>query len=96
MVLATSYAPYLSHLHCRNSPVVGFPAVVVKMLYDTTFDSDGAAAALIYGVKNGGIGLAKKYKQREASALSPQRFYFSRSHTEGHFLNGAARLPSRQ
>ena len=43
--------------------------VIVKMLYDTAFDSDGAAAALIYGVKNGGIGLAKNINNEK-----PRRF----------------------
>ena len=33
--------------------------VIVKMVYDTTFDNESAVRTFIYGIKDGGIGLAK-------------------------------------
>lgn len=43
--------------------------IVVKTLYDTMFDNEKANRTLIYGVKEGGIGLAKNISNHK-----PQRF----------------------
>ena len=43
--------------------------IIVKMVYDTMFDNERALRTLIYGVKEGGIGLAKNVSNRK-----PQRF----------------------
>lgn len=43
--------------------------VIVKMVYDTAFDNESAVRTLIYGIKDGGIGLAKSINNEK-----PQRF----------------------
>ena len=43
--------------------------IVIKMIYDTAFDNEKAKRTLIYGVKEGGVGLAKNI-----STQKPQLF----------------------
>lgn len=46
--------------------------LVVKLLYDAFFRTDGAVNVLIYGVKDGGVGLAKQIRNEK-----PTRFNLS-------------------
>ena len=63
--------------------------VLVKSLYDVAFSSDKGMRALIYGVKDGGIGLAKNLRNEKPSRFQVKGFLANEPGYEGRILLGA-------
>ena len=63
--------------------------VLVKSLYDVAFSSDKGMRALIYGVKDGGIGLAKNLRNEKPSRFQVKGFLASEPGYSGRILLGS-------
>ena len=68
--------------------------VLVKYLYDSTFHQKHAAHVFIYGVKAGGVGLAKSICNRDASPYLLKGFISDMSDMSGHYLMGVRVYPN--
>ena len=62
--------------------------VIVKTLYDVVFSSDKGTRTLIYGVKNGGIGLAKNIRNDKNSKFQLKGFISHEPNFSGRILMG--------
>lgn len=62
--------------------------VLVKTLYDVSFSSDKGMRTLIYGVQDGGIGLAKNIRNVKPSRFQLKGFISHSGHYEGRILMG--------
>ncbi len=62
--------------------------VLVKTLYDVVFSSDKGIRTLIYGVKNGGVGLAKNIRNDKNSKFQLKGFISPDSTFSGKILMG--------
>lgn len=62
--------------------------VLVKYLYDSTFHQKHAEHVFIYGIKEGGVGLAKSICNRDASPYLLKGFISDTSEMVGHYLMG--------
>ena len=63
--------------------------VLVKSLYDVAFSSDKGMRALVYGVKDGGIGLAKNLRNEKPSRFQVKGFLANEPGYSGRILLGA-------
>ena len=68
--------------------------VLVKYLYDSTFHQKHAAPVFIYGVKAGGVGLAKSIRNRDASPYLLKGFISDMTDMSGHYLMGVRVYPN--
>ena len=68
--------------------------VLVKYLYDSTFHQKHAAPVFIYGVKAGGVGLAKSIRNRDASPCLLKGFISDMTDMSGHYLMGVRVYPN--
>ena len=68
--------------------------VLVKYLYDTTFHQKHVKPVFIYGVKAGGVGLAKSICNRDASPYLLKGFISDMSDMSGHYLMGVRVYPN--
>ena len=62
--------------------------VLIKMLYDLSFTSKGVMNAFIYGVKEGGIGIAKTIRNEKPVKFNLRGFISPDSSFQGHQLMG--------
>lgn len=62
--------------------------VIVKVLYDVTFVSQRAKRVLIYGVKDGGVGLAKNVRNQKPAKYLLKGFIAHEKHYKHHMLMG--------
>ena len=62
--------------------------IVVKYLYDTTYNGRNAVPVFIYGIKDGGISLAKSIRNEHPSKYVVKGFISSDSGEVGKFLLG--------
>ena len=62
--------------------------ILVKVLYDISFISEKATRVLIYGVKDGGVGLAKNIRSQKPSKYSLKGFIAHERHYKHHVLMG--------
>lgn len=68
--------------------------VMVKYFYDLTFRRRRTQALFIYGVKEGGIGLAKSIRNQESSAYSLEGFVSDFAEIQGRYLMGVRVYPN--
>ena len=64
--------------------------VLIKILYDLSFTGKGTINVLIYGVKAGGIGLAKSIRNEKPVKFRLRGFISHDPNLEGHQLMGVA------
>lgn len=62
--------------------------IVVKSLYDVLFNTGGGMRTLIYGVKDGGIGLAKSIRSSKPNKFTLKGFIAHDSTFKGRILRG--------
>lgn len=62
--------------------------IFVKFLYDSTYSEAGAIPVFIYGIKAGGIALAKSIRNEYPSRYVVKGFVTDDNKEEGHFLLG--------
>ena len=62
--------------------------VIVKMLYDVMFASHGAKRVFIYGVKKGGVGLAKGIRTQKPTQFLLKGFISHDKNLKSHHLMG--------
>ena len=62
--------------------------VLIKMLYDLSFTSKGVMNAFVYGVKEGGIGIAKTIRNEKPVKFNLRGFISPDSSFQGHQLMG--------
>ena len=62
--------------------------ILVKVLYDISFISEKATRVLIYGVKDGGVGLAKNIRSQKPTKYSLKGFIAHERHYKHHVLMG--------
>ena len=62
--------------------------VLIKMLYDLSYTSKGVMNAFIYGVKDGGVGLAKFIRNDKPARFRLRGFISPDASFEGHQLMG--------
>ena len=62
--------------------------VLIKMLYDISFTSKGVMNAFIYGVKEGGIGIAKTIRNEKPVKFNLRGFISPDNSFQGHQLMG--------
>jgi len=62
--------------------------ILIKTLYDIVFTNDNAVNTLIYGTKNGGIGLAKSIRSEKPVRFRLKGFISTNSSMVGRFLMG--------
>lgn len=68
--------------------------VLVKYLYDSTFHLKQAKPVFIYGVKEGGVGLAKSIRNQDASQYILAGFVSDVSDMQGRYLMGVHVYPN--
>lgn len=68
--------------------------VLVKFLYDSTYRQKRAKRVFIYGVKAGGVGLAKSIKNQESSSFVLTGFVSDHSDMPGRYLMGVKVYPN--
>ena len=68
--------------------------VLVKFLYDSTYRQKRAKRVFIYGVKAGGVGLAKSIKNQESSSFFLTGFVSDHSDMPGRYLMGVKVYPN--
>lgn len=68
--------------------------VLVKFLYDSAFHQKQAKRAFIYGVKAGGVGLAKSIRNQDASAFILTGFVSDESDMTSRYLMGVRVYPN--
>ena len=62
--------------------------VLIKSVYDISFANDGASKTLIYGVRDGGIGLAKSIRNEKPSRYLLKGFISHNPQYKSHLLLG--------
>ena len=62
--------------------------IIVKMLYDVMFASHGAKRVFIYGVKKGGVGLAKGIRTQKPTQFLLKGFISHDKNLKSHHLMG--------
>ena len=62
--------------------------VFIKSVYDISFANDGASKTLIYGVRDGGIGLAKSIRNEKPSRYLLKGFISHNPQYKSHLLMG--------
>lgn len=62
--------------------------VLVKSLYDVAFSADKGIRTFVYGVKEGGVGLAKNIRNEKPSHFQLKGFISPEPHYEGRILLG--------
>jgi len=62
--------------------------VLVKTLYDVSFSSDKGKRTLIYGVRDGGVGLAKNIRNEKPARFQLNGFVTHESDYQNHILMG--------
>ena len=62
--------------------------VLIKMLYDLSFTSKGVMNAFVYGVKEGGIGIAKTIRNEKPVKFNLRGFISPDNSFQGHQLMG--------
>ena len=62
--------------------------VLIKELYELSSISKGVANALVYGVKEGGVGLAKSVRNEKPSNFHIRGFISHNGDLNGHLLMG--------
>ena len=62
--------------------------VLIKMLYDLSFTNQGVMNALVYGVKEGGIGIAKTIRNEKPVKFNLRGFISHDNSFQGHQLMG--------
>ena len=67
--------------------------VVVKQVYDSVFDNEKAERTFIYGVKDGGIGLAKNAQNEKPQRFRIQGFISHELSFKNHYLMGKKIYP---
>jgi FlaA1/EpsC-like NDP-sugar epimerase len=67
--------------------------VLVKSVYDVTFNNDGALRTMIYGVKDGGVGLAKNINNEKPARFVLKGFISHDPHYTSGFLLGQKVYP---
>ena len=68
--------------------------VLVKFLYDSTYRQKRAKRVFIYGVKAGGVGLAKSIKNQESPSFVLTGFVSDHSDMPGRYLMGVKVYPN--
>ena len=68
--------------------------VLVKFLYDSTYRQKRSKRVFIYGVKAGGVGLAKSIKNQESSSFVLTGFVSDHSDMPGRYLMGVKVYPN--
>ncbi len=68
--------------------------VAVKYLYDTTYKQKRSKRVFIYGVKAGGVGLAKSIKNQESPSYLLTGFVSDHSDMPGRYLMGVKVYPN--
>ena len=68
--------------------------VLVKFLYDSAFHQKQAKRVFIYGVKAGGVGLAKSIRNQDASAFVLAGFVSDESDLKSRYLMGVRVYPN--
>lgn len=68
--------------------------VAVKYLYDTTYKQKRSKRVFIYGVKAGGVGLAKSIKNQESPSFVLTGFVSDHSDMPGRYLMGVKVYPN--
>ncbi|WP_315578331.1 nucleoside-diphosphate sugar epimerase/dehydratase [Hoylesella oralis] len=67
--------------------------VIVKLVYDSAFDNEKAERTLIYGIKDGGIGLAKNAQNEKPQRFRVQGFISHEPSFKNHYLMGKKVYP---
>ena len=67
--------------------------ILVKVLYDVTYNTERAKRVLIYGVKDGGVGLAKNIRNMKPSKYVLKGFIAHEPHYKHHVLMGEKVYP---
>jgi FlaA1/EpsC-like NDP-sugar epimerase len=62
--------------------------IIVKTIYDVMFSSKKGKRALIYGINNGGVGLAKNIRNEKPSRFQLKGFVADDEQARGHILFG--------
>ena len=67
--------------------------ILVKVLYDVTYNTERAKRVLIYGVKDGGVGLAKNIRSVKPAKYVLKGFIAHEPHYKHHVLMGEKVYP---
>ena len=67
--------------------------ILVKVLYDVTYNTERAKRVLIYGVKDGGVGLAKNIRNMKPAKYVLKGFVAHELHYKHHVLMGEKVYP---
>ena len=67
--------------------------ILVKVLYDVTYNTERAKRVLIYGVKDGGVGLAKNIRSMKPAKYVLKGFIAHEPHYKHHVLMGEKVFP---
>lgn len=67
--------------------------ILVKVLYDVTYNTERAKRVLIYGVKDGGVGLAKNIRSMKPAKYVLKGFIAHEPHYKHHVLMGEKLFP---
>jgi FlaA1/EpsC-like NDP-sugar epimerase len=67
--------------------------ILVKVLYDVTYNTERAKRVLIYGVKDGGVGLAKNIRSVKPAKYVLKGFIAHEPHYKHHVLMGEKVFP---
>ena len=67
--------------------------ILVKVLYDVTYNTERAKRVLIYGVKDGGVGLAKNIRNMKPAKYVLKGFIAHEPHYKHHVLMGEKVYP---
>lgn len=67
--------------------------ILVKVLYDVTYNTERAKRVLIYGVKDGGVGLAKNIRSMKPAKYVLKGFIAHEPHYKHHVLMGEKVYP---
>ena len=67
--------------------------ILVKVLYDVTYNTERAKRVLIYGVKDGGVGLAKNIRNVKPAKYVLKGFIAHEPHYKHHVLMGEKVYP---
>ncbi len=67
--------------------------ILVKVLYDVTYNTERAKRVLIYGVKDGGVGLAKNIRNMKPAKYVLKGFIAHEPHYKHHVLMGEKVFP---
>jgi FlaA1/EpsC-like NDP-sugar epimerase len=62
--------------------------ILIKTVYDVSFNVDGALPSLVYGIKDGGVGIAKNIRNQKPSKYVLKGFISHDNGFKGHLLMG--------